>query len=153
MGTPSEVLAAEILERIFQPEELKYVDRSYDFEGRKMGQRLIFEVKSRALTPAQMRELPKEQDRGADVYLIHVNPNGDYLLFKLVMSNTLENKKEVDEEVTIRVNITPETPSGILFLVKSHLQLHRNLINIKTKKSKVKDLHSLMNFKVRGRIS
>jgi len=144
VGTPSEVLAAEILERIFQPEELKYVDRSYDFQCTKEGQRLIFEVKSHVLTPGQMLALAEEQDRGIDVYLIHVNLNGDYLLFKLVMSNLLEKKGRLEKEVTMRVTINPETPSKILSLLMPHLQVARNLVKIKTKKSNVRDLHTLI---------
>ena len=86
MGTPSEVLAGKILERIGF-EKVKFVNSHYDFEAERKGRPAIIEAKHEILSLVQMETLAEKFSKGIDVYLIVTSLDGHFCLFQLVSTD------------------------------------------------------------------
>jgi hypothetical protein len=77
MPTPSEILAAKILEKLgFK--NLMFVNKHYDFQAEDS----VIEVKSSS--KQQIQGLRDALKKGYKVYLIMVEPEGSFCLFKLI---------------------------------------------------------------------
>lgn len=116
MGTPSEVLAGRILERIGF-DSVKFVDGHYDFEAVREGKKSVIEVKM-GLSLQQMDALGKQYSKGDKTYLLVVSLDGHYCLFELVSTDLAQPPvskplyvivpKQLANSLSEKMNFEPE---------------------------------------------
>jgi len=121
MGTPSEVLAGRLLQKILKTKEIKFVNESFDFTASdKEGLDYCIEVKSgNEFRFRQMNALAQEFSKGKMCLLFVVDEHtGHYCLFKLVGSDLfpspLKKTKVYKRRVRIQNNEEQEFVSQVV---------------------------------------
>jgi len=139
LGTPSEVLAGRILERILQVREIKFIDRAFDFKAvGKNGLEYSIEVKAEnILRVRQMEALAEEFSKGKVALLFIIDEKSKhYCLFRLIVSDlfvTTEKKDILKEsESSDKACIIDEEflPDIAQVISNNRITISRKIINL-----------------------
>lgn len=87
MATPSEVFAGKILDEVLGFNDVKFVDKAYDYEARSENHKCVIEVKLNILSPRQIKTLAKRYSKGDKAFLLIVDKDRNYCFFELTSTN------------------------------------------------------------------